>query len=109
MHYYRLRRNGTTDALPGTKGHPFDITGQKFGKLTAVQYVPSRVRWKCRCDCGKETMALAYNLRAGLSKSCGCASRIAPIGRSGGRGGIKNSPRWDEYLNRNSWVLDEDA
>lgn len=29
-------------------------------------------RWKCLCECGKETVAYAHNLLAGRHKSCGC-------------------------------------
>jgi hypothetical protein len=34
-----------------------DITGKKFGKLTAISKAPSRggkTYWLCRCDCGVE-------------------------------------------------------
>ena len=53
-----------------------DITGQKFNKLTAIKRVGSdknrRALWLCKCDCGKEFIAAAIDLRAGRVKSCGC-------------------------------------
>jgi hypothetical protein len=53
-----------------------DLTGQKFGMLTAVEPSAERekkcVVWKCLCDCGNETFANAHELTAGLKKSCGC-------------------------------------
>lgn len=52
-----------------------DLTGQKFGRLTAISFVKgerARVKWLCRCDCGKEIYVFAYNLRNGNSQSCGC-------------------------------------
>lgn len=51
-----------------------NISGQKFGRLTALEYEGDSY-WKCRCDCGKETSIAAYNLTTGLSKSCGCLRR----------------------------------
>lgn len=48
-----------------------DITGQKFGKLTALQYL-GRSRWLCKCECGEETIAVANDLRRGQTISCGC-------------------------------------
>jgi hypothetical protein len=52
-----------------------DVTGQKFGRLTAVSRVGSRNRdsiWLCRCDCGRSHRAILYNLRNGHTRSCGC-------------------------------------
>ena len=31
--------------------------------------------WKCRCDCGKETVVAMGHLRSGHTKSCGCVLR----------------------------------
>lgn len=52
-----------------------DITGQTFGKLTAIEYVGKR-RWRCICACGKEPLTLTYNMKSGHTKSCGCAERV---------------------------------
>lgn len=53
-----------------------DITGQKFGRLTAIRYVGrSKGRqslWEFRCDCGKTIIAQKHNVRNGHTKSCGC-------------------------------------
>lgn len=51
-----------------------DRTGQRYGKLTVVSYVGNR-KWKCICDCGKETVAQGNNLRSGHTVSCGCARK----------------------------------
>lgn len=52
-----------------------DLTGQKFGKLTAVEFVPGgKSSWRCRCECGEEPIVSTGNLRSGNSKSCGCAN-----------------------------------
>lgn len=53
-----------------------DITGQRFGKLTAIEPVGRNkhrnIIWKCVCDCGKEHFAEAAALISGNTKSCGC-------------------------------------
>ena len=51
-----------------------DLTGQRFNKLTAKEYVPhkGRLMWRCICDCGKETFVLRRNLTQNHTKSCGC-------------------------------------
>jgi hypothetical protein len=53
-----------------------DITGQKFGKLTAIKQKGSDKKrnklWLCKCSCGKKTTVIANNLICGRSKSCGC-------------------------------------
>lgn len=48
-----------------------DLTGKKFGRLTAVSYLGD-CKWRCLCDCGNETVVYAHNLKSGNSKSCGC-------------------------------------
>lgn len=57
-----------------------DITGLKFGSLTAIERVPSPSNipkttyafWKCRCDCGTEVIVSYKNLERLSSTSCGC-------------------------------------
>ena len=51
-----------------------DLTGQRFGKLTALEYLGDGV-WRCRCDCGAETQKRRKHLVGGQTKSCGCAHR----------------------------------
>lgn len=48
-----------------------DLTGKKFGSLTPFEYVKGG-KWKCKCDCGNETMVDTRNLNSGHTKSCGC-------------------------------------
>lgn len=52
-----------------------DLTGQRFGKLTVLEpaeNIGGRTTWRCRCDCGKETVVPTGRLRSGETKSCGC-------------------------------------
>lgn len=48
-----------------------DLTGQKFGLLTAQEYIKGG-KWRCQCDCGKETIVDTRNLISGHTCSCGC-------------------------------------
>ena len=48
-----------------------DITGQRFGMLTVVEYIKGSY-WMCKCDCGKERIVDGRHLRSGRTKSCGC-------------------------------------
>lgn len=56
-----------------------DLTGKKFGRLTALRRVENnrhnQPRWLCRCDCGEEKPVVAGHLTSGSSKSCGCYNR----------------------------------
>jgi len=55
-----------------------DISGKRFGKLTAIHwdgYQNGNSRWLCRCDCGNEKTILLSNLKQGETKSCGCWRR----------------------------------
>lgn len=52
-----------------------DITGQRFGRLVAVERAPnigSEAHYLFRCDCGAEIVRRAVNVTSGHSKSCGC-------------------------------------
>ena len=54
-----------------------DISGQKFGRLTALYHTDKRskkgsVFWHCRCDCGNELEVTEDGLLHGNYKSCGC-------------------------------------
>jgi len=55
---------------------PMDITGNRYGKLTALSMVPGRVgkitMWRLRCDCGDITTTRISSLTSGKTKSCGC-------------------------------------
>lgn len=59
-----------------------DISGRKFGRLTATQFIgTSRTRqavWKCACDCGKSHTAEARMLKCGNIQSCGCLQLNSP-------------------------------
>ena len=53
-----------------------DITGKRFGRLEVLGYAGNNKHgsalWRCKCDCGKETVVIGAMLRNGNTKSCGC-------------------------------------
>lgn len=53
-----------------------DITGQVFGRLTAVYFIPNKNGikngWFCECICGNNKVIVSSDLRAGKTTSCGC-------------------------------------
>ena len=67
-----------------------DLTGQRFGKLTVLapaENVGRLSAWRCRCDCGQETVVVTKRLRDGHRTSCGCDKEFfgespAEIGRA---------------------------
>lgn len=63
--------------------NPQDIVGQRFGKWTVLEclgHLEDRPRkplcYKCRCDCGRESIVLRNSLIRGLSKSCGLCNKL---------------------------------
>lgn len=68
----------------------FDLSGQRFGRLTAIRKIGKAnghgALWLCSCDCGKDTETRAQYLRSGATTSCGCyrtellAERMKKIG-----------------------------
>lgn len=51
-----------------------DLKGQKFNRLTAIEYIGSGT-WRCKCDCGNYVNVTTGNLRNGHTKSCGCLNK----------------------------------
>jgi hypothetical protein len=58
---------------------PNHITGQRFGRLVAVERVQNGTegvsRWRVQCDCGSESIASVGQLKSGHTESCGCFQR----------------------------------
>ena len=56
-----------------------NLTGQRFGKLTAISVADitstGQSMWLCRCDCGKEKVIFIGNIRSGKQTSCGCSRK----------------------------------
>ncbi|MFN7318074.1 MAG: hypothetical protein ACK5S6_01070 [bacterium] len=101
-------RRGTTKSCGC--GRAKDLTGEKFGRLTAVRRVENSIHgvcWLFKCDCGTERAVLAENVTRGLTKSCGCfreESRAEPRAPSiaGQRFGRLVAI---ERVNRSKWLF----
>ena len=69
-----------------------DLTGKRFGKLVAIEAVGRDkhryVVWRCKCDCGKECIVSAGNIKK--TKSCGCWNTEAIIMRNTSHGGSQS-------------------
>ena|ERR1017187_913023 len=93
-----------------------DLTGWRFGRLLVLGAVPGKKkrrgrRWRCRCDCGKETGVLSSNLVTGQTISCGCfraeqssaRARLRPEPKRGDRGRYLKSVPGPERV-RPAWM-----
>jgi hypothetical protein len=55
-----------------------DRIGERHGRLTVVERAPNKsasdtnARWKCVCECGRETVQYGQDLKKGKVVSCGC-------------------------------------
>lgn len=56
-----------------------DLTGQKFGRLTAIKKVgvskDKNVIWECVCECGNTKEVRGSHLFHGKVRSCGCLAK----------------------------------
>lgn len=83
-----------------------DISGLQFGRLTALSHAEKdrtgQTRWLFRCECGTEKFIDAYNVRHGLTVSCGClqrevtGKRAAQMNRTHGK---SRTPDWYRWWN----------
>lgn len=84
-----------------------DVTGHRYGRLTAQHRVPSEGRrtiWRFHCDCGTVMDVDVSRVRSGIAQSCGCyraemtASRSLKHGHSvGAAKGVKQSRTLKSY------------
>ncbi|HEX3038181.1 MAG TPA: hypothetical protein VHO94_04210 [Oscillospiraceae bacterium] len=64
---------------------PKDLTGQKFGRLTATKLVGiinHRAMWEWQCDCGNKTVVRGTHLTGKKIQSCGCFNNERRVERS---------------------------
>lgn len=66
-------------------GNAIDVTGEKYGRLTALKRLGSGTggaQWLFACDCGQEKVAAIAQVRAGKALSCGCLRRETAAARN---------------------------
>jgi len=64
----RTRSCGCAPPLP--RGE--NITGNRYGRLTAIRYDTATKKWLFRCVCGNQYLAHRHNVKSGRITSCGC-------------------------------------
>jgi hypothetical protein len=56
-----------------------NLIGMKFGRLTVIEFSHvcngGNAYWRCKCECGKTSIASAVNLKTNHTKSCGCLQK----------------------------------
>jgi len=83
-----------------------DLTGQRFGSLTAISDTGKRRRsgaviWLCACDCGNKTEAITAQLRNGAVSSCGCGVVKATTERNTKHGHAARGEKSETYR---AWI-----
>lgn len=75
-----------------------DLTGKKFGRITAIKVVGSKngAVWLCKCDCGKETEVLSSSLATGHTSSCG-NHRIEAVVAANLKHGLSKTPEYTAW------------
>lgn len=67
-------REGSTIQCPLCKSG--NETGKRYGRLVVLGPAEKKSKgsssWLCQCDCGKQTIVHAWDLRCGRTTSCGC-------------------------------------
>ena len=86
-----------TPCEPPTDARFIDLTGQRFNALVVQAFAGRDARgrhiWECACDCGSATFARADHIKAGRTRTCGCAV-IEHIGAVRRTHGLSGSPEY---------------
>lgn len=79
-----------------------DLSGKRFGRLTAISLATSagKSRWSCRCDCGNAVEVAAVHLVSGATQSCGCLHQA--VITTHGMTGTKEYLAWENMKARAS-------
>lgn len=86
-------------------GARLDLSGRKFGRLTAVRQASEMPRrtsglvWECACDCGSTTHVPVGYLTSGNTTSCGCAHRemVSALGKKSAKHSMTGSPEYRSW------------
>jgi hypothetical protein len=86
-----------------------DLSGQRFGSLTAVGLASRQgdALWECTCDCGEVTVVRGSALGGGHTTSCGCRARqaLAENRYDWTKHGMARSPEWYSWSAMRARVL----
>jgi len=78
-----------------------DVTGKKFGRLTAKAYL-GKSYWSCICDCGNTAEVTMYRMKSGNTTSCGCRKRsvLGEATTKHGKAGTRTHRIWKAMRSR---------
>lgn len=78
-----------------------DLAGRRFGRLVVIGRAANDAgghpRWRCRCDCGRETETAGGNLKGAREASCGCRRNEATRVRNYKHGHAPRTGKTSEY------------
>lgn len=84
-----------------------DLVGERFGRLVVIERLRvttsnRSIRWLCKCDCGRTTIATGYTIKAGNKLSCGCLISDSTRQRSTihGYAGTQTHTTWVSMIKR---------
>lgn len=92
--------------------------GQRFGKLTVIERAPQKegckanIFYKCKCDCGNETVVSKSNLTTNNVKSCGCGkikNKQPEVGMKFGKLTITKKLGYNKEKKRSEFLADCDC
>jgi len=87
-----------------------DLTGKKFGRLTATKIVgkskSGNFNWLCKCDCGNIKEVIGSGLKNGHTKSCGCLRRLLSSKRNSTHG-MSNNLEYKNWAKMKSRCLNK--
>lgn len=83
------------------------LLGKRFGFLTVLERRGSQrvgngthALWRCRCDCGNETIVPTLRLNSGVTRSCGCRSGNITHGHNRNRKPTPTLSSWKAMVGR---------
>ncbi len=100
---WRVRSVLKFHAMDGRRRARFvDITGQTFGRLTAMwasgRTTCGRVHWLCACECGQYCIVRASSLKNSHTISCGCYhSEVMSAGKFHFKHGLRHTTEYNSY------------
>lgn len=69
-----------------------DLTGKRFGRLLVINRSGQKgghATWRCKCECGQDTVVAGRYLTTGKTQSCGCLHKEQLVSRSTTHNGTK--------------------
>jgi len=92
-------------------GYMKDVSGQQFGRLTAIGAIGRNkhrnILWLCICECGSESTTTVAHLLANHSTSCGC-KQVEAIIATNLTHGLTDIDGYSSWKNMRSRIYNKD-